>query len=146
LAASPTGLLVSTSDGALLALKPDGTRRWKQPTIGDLIGTPAEVDGVAAIIDRQGRVHTFAASDGKVGAVLDAGDRPAHGLTVSGHSLVAQLRDGSVRVYDLRSGTLVANVKLSKKAAFPLAPVGEDALLLPLGEGRMGLVATPRNP
>ena len=58
------GMLVTTGDGGLVFLKPDGSALWRKNSIGDLVGSAALAGRRVAVVNRAGRVLFFDATSG----------------------------------------------------------------------------------
>ena len=144
LAATSDGILVTTSDGALLALDPKGERRWKRPAVGDLLGAPARAGDHVGAIDRAGTLHLFRAKDGEPTTTVATGGRAAHGILGVGESILIQRMDGAVRVVDPATGTLLLAHPTAKTAPIPPLDVDGARALIPFGEGEVALVPVPQ--
>lgn len=144
LASSPDGLLVTTSDGALLALDAKGDTRWTRRSIGDLVGDPAQTDGYAATVDRQGVVHVFRAEDGTPVRTLDTEGTPAGGVVGSGRTMLVLHADGMLRAFDPASGTLLLAHRVATEAAFEPFATSGASVLLPFGDDALAKVPVPQ--
>ena len=140
------GLLVTTSDGALIALDPNGDTRWRQAAIGDLRGTPASCAGVVAVVDRAGVLHTFDATDGTPLREPPIGGSPAHGVVAAGEAFLVARASGELHAFDARKGTALAATTSLGDAAFALTPIGSEHVVASGPDGSVLLLATPRKP
>jgi outer membrane protein assembly factor BamB len=138
------GVLATKSDGVLAALEPDGSVRWSQKDLGDLEGHPAVAGEVVAVADRRGHVLFFGLKDGHPLGQVTLGEATVGGLlaTESGN-LIALLRDGTLWVHAVKTGTDRVRVNLRGEVRIPPVLVGRDLLAVPADGGQITLVELP---
>jgi len=140
------GLYVTTSSGALVALAPDGSERWRRVGVGDMIGAPARAGPRVGVVLRSGQVRLFAAEDGAPGPVLESGSRPLTGVIADGSTLFLVRANGRAWACETAHGRVV----LDAGAAFPArcgpAVLSGGRIALPWAKGRVAVIAVPRAP
>jgi|GEM_PF-1957854 len=124
LAATPSGLLVTTNGGQVAALRADGSLRWTAANLGDLLGPAAEAGERVAVIDRKGRMLFLAAADGAPVATRDSGRNAVGGVLARDHVVAAVLGDGRLWVLDAHTLAPVADALLSASGVLAPAPLG----------------------
>jgi outer membrane protein assembly factor BamB/tetratricopeptide (TPR) repeat protein len=140
---TPTGLLVTTGKGNLDAVDPSGRVAWTAPSIGDVVGTPAMAAGVAATVDRRGRVLLFDANDGAPLGQRELRGEPRGGVLGTEDVLLVYLTNGHLWIYDPAQDALRADVGLGGDALFPPAVLGDGHIGIP-GPGTSLLVFSLR--
>ncbi len=137
LAATATGLLVTTSGGQVSSLRADGSQRWTAANLGDLVGPAAEAGERVAVIDRKGRLLLLAAADGAPVATRDAGREAVGGVLARGHVVAATLTDGHLWVLDARTLEPLTDALLSTSGVLPPAPLGSADLAVVTKDRRL---------
>ena len=140
------GVLVTTSDGVLLALGTDGHVLWKRTSLGDLVGMPAQAGTHVLVAERSGLVHVLDAKDGLDVRVVEMGGRSDHGFVVSGTTVLTVRTDGRFWAYDPALDVILIDADMPGEPRIPPAALEGGELVLPLQDHRIGVIATPRAP
>jgi len=146
LVATPSGMLLSTADGALVALSVSGDQRWRTEDVGDLVGAPARAGDLVAVVNRAGHVSLFNAKNGESAGSAEMGKGATHGLLGAQGVLIATRQDGSLWVYDLASKGIIADVPMGLDANVTPTLLREKHIVLGLADGCVGLFEIPHLP
>ncbi len=146
LSADADGMYATTAGGALLALTPEGSERWRHAKVGDLVGAPARAGAVVAVVERGGRLVTFAAKDGESAREYDCGGRPVAGPIGSAATVFLQKRDGSLWCCDTSDGRVLLNAGATFRTRFGPTLLPGARIALEVAQGKLGVIPAPRAP
>jgi hypothetical protein len=145
LAASARGVLATTGAGTLHALDASGTETWRSESLGDLVGDPGAAAGLAATIDRQGRVLLFDLASGEPRGQEDLKAEAIGGLLGVDGFLVASLLDGRNWIYDAEARhTLTHAFATPDPARFAPGWLGGSRVALPAPRRSLQVVTLSR--
>ena len=109
IALTPDELIIGAPDGSMLAVRPNGVRRWKFPQgdseeVAPIYARPAVSEGRAYVGEYNGLIYAVNIEDGSLLWKADTGDSVVGGPVVAGGKVVVGSSNGKLLSYDAALG------------------------------------------